>query len=61
MPGKSPLRSGALIFMGFPWVGAFATLVFYAGLQTIPRDILDAASVDGVSSLKRVWHIELPL
>lgn len=52
---------GALIFLGFPWVGAFAMLVFYAGLQQIPTEILDAAAVDGIGSLKRVWHVELPL
>jgi raffinose/stachyose/melibiose transport system permease protein len=52
---------GALIFMGFPFVGAFAMLVFYAGLQSIPGEILDAAAVDGVSSMRRVWHVELPL
>ena len=52
---------GALIFMGFPWVAAFSMLVFYAGLQSIPREIIDASAVDGVSSLKRVWHVELPL
>jgi raffinose/stachyose/melibiose transport system permease protein len=52
---------GALIFMGFPWVGAFYMLVFYAGLQAIPMDTLDAAAVDGASSLRRVWHVELPL
>lgn len=51
----------ALILMGFPWVGAFAMLVFYAGLQAIPQEIIDAAAVDGVTSLKRVWHVELPL
>lgn len=52
---------GALIFMGFPWVGAFYMLILYAGLQAIPTEVLDAASVDGVSSLKRVRLIELPL
>ncbi len=52
---------GALIFMGFPWVGAFAMLVFYAGLQQIPSEILDAAAVDGIGSLRRVWRIELPM
>lgn len=52
---------GALIFLGFPWVGAFNLLVFYAGLQKIPPDLLDAAAVDGVSSLRRLWFIELPL
>ncbi len=52
---------GALIFMSFPWVGAFAMLVFYAGLQAIPHEILDAAKVDGVSSWRRIFNIELPL
>jgi raffinose/stachyose/melibiose transport system permease protein len=51
----------ALILLGFPWVGAFAMLVFYAGLQGIPQELLDAAAVDGVRSLSRVWHVELPL
>jgi raffinose/stachyose/melibiose transport system permease protein len=52
---------GALIVLGFPWVGAFFMLVFYAGLQGISSEILDAAKVDGVSSLRRAVHIELPL
>ena len=52
---------GALIFLGFPWVGAFSMLVFYAGLRAIPREVLDAAKVDGASSWKRVFNIELPL
>jgi raffinose/stachyose/melibiose transport system permease protein len=51
----------ALILMGFPWVGAFAMLVFYAGLQGISQDLLDAAAVDGISSIRRVWHVELPM
>lgn len=52
---------GSLIFLGFPWVAAFSMLVFYAGLQAIPNEILDAARVDGVSSVMRVFRIELPL
>jgi raffinose/stachyose/melibiose transport system permease protein len=51
----------AMILMGFPWVGAFSMLVFYAGLQAIPQEINDAAAVDGVGSLRRVWHVELPM
>lgn len=51
----------ALILMGFPWVGAFNLLVFYAGLQGIPQELLDSAEVDGVNTVQRVWHVELPL
>jgi len=58
---QSHNRSGALIFMGFPWVGAFAMLVFYAGLQRHPEKSLTPLLVDGISSLRRVWHVELPL
>jgi len=31
-----------------------------AGLQTIPREMYDAASVDGAGSVAKLWHITLP-
>ncbi|PSR21704.1 MAG: sugar ABC transporter permease [Sulfobacillus acidophilus] len=51
----------ALILMGFPWVSAFALLIFYAGFQGIPTELVDAATVDGATSGQRVWRIEVPL
>jgi ABC-type sugar transport system permease subunit len=39
----------------------FATVLFLSGLQGIPRDLEDAAAVDGASALQRVWHVTLPL
>lgn len=50
----------SLMFMGFPWVDSFTMLIFLAGFMTIPREILDAAAVDGASGLRRFWHVELP-
>ena len=47
--------------IGFPWVDGFALLIFTAGLQSIPREILDAAAVDGAGPLERFRRIELPL
>ncbi|MCL5074610.1 MAG: sugar ABC transporter permease [Chloroflexi bacterium] len=32
-----------------------------AGLQAIDRELYDAAAVDGASTLRRVWHVTLPL
>jgi raffinose/stachyose/melibiose transport system permease protein len=52
---------GSVILAGFPWVGAFGLLVVYAGLQRIPTELIDAARVDGVSSLERFWYVEVPL
>ncbi len=51
----------ALIFMGFPWVGAFGVLIYLAGLQSIPEDVYEAAEVDGAGPLTIFFKIELPL
>jgi multiple sugar transport system permease protein len=42
------------------WVG-FGTLIFLAGLQGTPRDLIEAALVDGCSRRGAFWRIELPL
>lgn len=51
----------ALALMGFPWVGAFNMLIFYAGLQSIPEEVLEAAELDGASGLTRLRTIEIPM
>ena len=35
-------------------------ILYVAGLQTIPRDIEEAAILDGVNRFQMVWHITLP-
>ncbi len=52
---------GALAFTNFPWVAGINFLIYYAGLQDISQEILDAAIVDGASSFRRFLSIELPL
>ena len=39
----------------------FMALLILAGLQMIPRDIYEAAEIDGVSKWKQFWRITLPL
>jgi ABC-type sugar transport system permease subunit len=51
----------AVMGIGFPWVDGFALLIFTAGLQSIPREIVDAAAIDGAGPLERFRRIELPL
>lgn len=44
------------IWFGFP----FMTVVLLAGLQTIPRELYEAARVDRAPFLKEVQHVVLP-
>ena len=34
--------------------------MIFAGLQTVPRESVEAAQVDGATSWTQFWHIELP-
>lgn len=39
----------------------FMALLILAGLQLIPRDLYEAADVDGASKLRQFWSVTLPL
>jgi trehalose/maltose transport system permease protein len=39
----------------------FVALLLLAGLQVIPRELYEAADVDGASKLRQFWRITLPL
>jgi multiple sugar transport system permease protein len=39
----------------------FAFLLFYAGLQTVPRELYDAAAVDGAGFVRTVRSVVIPL
>jgi len=44
------------------WRGTpFFAISILAGLQTVDRELLDAASVDGASPWQRFWRITIPL
>jgi sn-glycerol 3-phosphate transport system permease protein len=36
-------------------------LFFVAGLQSIPRSLIEAAAIDGASAWQRFWTIQFPL
>lgn len=50
----------ALILMS-SWSIGVETLVFLAGLKEIPRDLLDAAAVDGAGAWSRFRNITIPM
>jgi ABC-type sugar transport system permease subunit len=59
--GNKDLVLPAIIFWGFPWVGTVGVLIYLSGLQQISTDVYEAAELDGVGPIRRVFSIELPL
>lgn len=44
------------------WRGtAFSMLIYSAALAEVPRDIEEAAEVDGAGRWKKLWHVTLPM
>jgi multiple sugar transport system permease protein len=39
----------------------FNTVLYLAAMQTIPKDLYEAAEMDGASRWQQFWHITLPL
>lgn len=50
----------ALIIMSLWHVGV-SMLIYLAGLQDVPRELTEAAMVDGAGKLRRIWHVTLPM
>ena len=50
----------AIVMLAQLGAGQYA-LIFLAGLRGIPQTLYDAAEIDGASSLRKFWHITLPL
>lgn len=59
--GSSDTALFALMFMGFPWISGTTTMIYLAGLQSIPQSVFDAAALDGVYGFSRFIKIDFPL
>jgi multiple sugar transport system permease protein len=55
------LAMGAIIVAEIWKTAPFAALIILAGLQTIPDELYEAASIDGASQWQKFRHITLPL
>ncbi len=52
----------ALVILTSAWTHLGYDIAFFlAGLQLIPRELLEAASVDGATPFQRLLHVTLPL
>lgn len=44
------------------WKSAgFSMVIWLAGLQAVPRELLEAAAIDGAGRWRQFWHVTLPL
>ncbi len=57
---STPLMWAAIIIWGIWHSAPFAFVVFYAGLQTLPKDQLEAAQIDGASRFQQVRFVIIP-
>jgi ABC-type sugar transport system permease subunit len=51
----------AIVFMGFPWIGGTAVLIYLSGLMSISISVRESARLDGAGGLTRLFRIDLPL
>lgn len=59
--GPLPLAYYAMMIANF-WLGwPFMTVVATGALQSIPKDLYEAASIDGASDSQQFWNITVPL
>lgn len=51
----------SFIILSLWTIGGSRMIIFLAGLQGIPRDLIDAAQLDGAGWLSRFWRITVPM
>ncbi len=51
----------AVVFIGFPWIGGFEVLIYYAGLSNIPESVNEAALLEGCVGVKKFFLIDIPM
>jgi ABC-type sugar transport system permease subunit len=55
------LALASILLVGFPWISNLGFLIFLGGIQNLPKDVLDAGRLDGMSAVRRVFAVDIPL
>ena len=58
--GGTPLTLPAIAVMEVWWGLGYHTIFFIAGLAAIPKELPDAARIDGASEWQVFWHVTRP-
>ncbi len=59
--GRPNLAMASIIAVHVWRILPFATVIFIAGLASIPAEVDDAAKIDGATGLKKLFYVTLPL
>lgn len=51
----------AIIFMGFPWIGGTSVLIYMSGMMNISTELIECSRLDGASTLRRIFSIDIPM
>ena len=51
---------GLIILISWQQIG-YMMIIYIAGLQAIPEDVMEAAQIDGASSIRRLFSITIPM
>jgi raffinose/stachyose/melibiose transport system permease protein len=51
----------ACALVGFPFVGGFEVLIYYAGLTGIPQSVNEAALLEGCTGIRKFFCIDIPM
>ena len=57
---KETVLTGLVIANNWQWVG-YWMLIYLAGLQSVPHELLEAAKVDGANAVQKFLKITLPM
>ena len=50
----------SLVLMGI-WHGAgYNAVIWFAGLQSVPKELIEAAEIDGANAFQRWWRVTMP-
>lgn len=58
--GSPEWAKPALILMSLWGVGG-AVVIYLAALQDVPRELVEAAHLDGANTAQRIWYVTLPM
>ena len=58
--GGTPLTLPSIAIMEIWWGLGYHTIFFLAGLAVIPKDLNEAARLDGASEWQLFWHVTMP-
>ena len=51
---------GLIILVGWQQIG-YMMIIYIAGLQSIPGDVIEAAKIDGASGIQRLFKVTIPM